>query len=470
MVDVQGAPEPLERHAGPGPAVECRPQEVLVRADAHHVDQARSELELTRPQLVPLVPGHLGRAVPGDRQLPADQHGRQVGGARPAARFTGVVEVPVGRHPPVELVFPERRADLVVAAHEVGVEEVDCAATAVRGAARVCRPVPVMQGEGRVDLLELYLELVEQNTMPCQEAHLFVDVCRLVDLVLLEPDRDRVGRAGALRVGAVVQFQDRVAQPAPLVRADMGHVAADRCGADRRQRPAVGERVEVIRRVCVGPGAQVCPATFMDHVDVCRAGAGVDDVGVAVRRDVVDDLADIDHRPPRLAQAYRQDEAAPVLDHAADSSEHHTTSLPPSAQGRTRCPPRAGGRPVRVQAELAQPLRFLPQVSCLSSSASLPSAPSLTSTPGNPGRPPVRAGREGYLIAGGGTGRSSRFPRLLPSRRNSSSCAAHACAPKGSYVRVPAAISWLSSSSRCAATWTDCAPAPTPAPGRRTAS
>jgi hypothetical protein len=70
----------------------------------------------------------------------------------------------------------------------------------------------------------------------------------------------------------------------------------------------------------------------MDHVDVCRAGAGVDDVGVAVRRDVVDDLADIDHRPPRLAQAYRQDEAAPVLDHAADSSEHHTTSLPPSAQ------------------------------------------------------------------------------------------------------------------------------------------
>jgi hypothetical protein len=125
-------------------------------------------------------------------------------------------------------------------------------------------PVPVVQCEGAVDLPDLRLELVEQDSVPGQEARLAVYVRRLVDLVLLEPDRYRVGRPDADGICPVIELEDSLALPPPFVSADRGGVSTNRKRIDRWKRFAGWKGIEIVGRVTVGAGAQIYSVRIVD--------------------------------------------------------------------------------------------------------------------------------------------------------------------------------------------------------------
>jgi hypothetical protein len=119
-------------------------------------------------------------------------------------------------------------------AHEVRCKEIEragcpAAQIRVRNRSRILRPVPVVQRELRVDLPQQVLQPIDDLPMPREELRSVVHVCRLMNLVLLEPPadpaRDRVGSAP--RVIPVVQLNERIPEQSALRRLNRRDIAPD---------------------------------------------------------------------------------------------------------------------------------------------------------------------------------------------------------------------------------------------------
>ena len=138
--------------------------------------------------------------------------------------------VPVHR-----IVFSQRAVGGVRVPKEIRREEVDEATLAVRQAARILRPVPVVQRELGVDLADEPLEAVDQFAVPGDEGGAVMHVCVGVDLVLLEPVADSPSNKLVALTKIVIlrlQLDDRVAQPIALFLADCRNVSTNAISKD----------------------------------------------------------------------------------------------------------------------------------------------------------------------------------------------------------------------------------------------
>ena len=82
-----------------------------------------------------------------------------------------------------------------------------------------------MQRQRRIDLLQLALELIDENSVPGEKAWLGVDMSRLVDLILLEPYGDQIAYMFRF-VEPLVEGQYRVPQSPSLRGRHRGDVPA----------------------------------------------------------------------------------------------------------------------------------------------------------------------------------------------------------------------------------------------------
>ena len=157
-----------------------------------------------------------------------------------AGRVRGIVGCVAVRHGPrgVEAGTDPGRTngatELSAPPHEPWREQVQrpggpVAEVRIRDRSRVLCPVPVVQGDLGMNLAEQLLEPVDDHPMPWKKLRASVHVCRLVDLVLLEPPghtpRYLVG-AGS-RVPTGVQLDHRVQQQGSLGWIDRGDISSD---------------------------------------------------------------------------------------------------------------------------------------------------------------------------------------------------------------------------------------------------
>jgi len=86
-----------------------------------------------------------------------------------------------------------------------------------------------VQGKLRIDLPKHCLQAIDEFSVPRQEFQAAVYVCRLVDLILLEPPgysaRNWVGSVAGEK--SAVQFKQCVAEQCPFSRVDGRNVAPD---------------------------------------------------------------------------------------------------------------------------------------------------------------------------------------------------------------------------------------------------
>ena len=80
-----------------------------------------------------------------------------------------------------------------------------------------------------IDLTQQHLEAVAQLAVPGEEGGTAMNMRRLVNLVLFEPEADaaRDEIVPTARMVALVQFDDRVTQPAPLGDTDRRNISAN---------------------------------------------------------------------------------------------------------------------------------------------------------------------------------------------------------------------------------------------------
>ena len=79
---------------------------------------------------------------------------------------------------------------------------------------RIGRPIPIMQGQIRIDLAKRCFKAVHEFTVPRQESRAVVNVRVRVNFILLEPAADPAGGdiASSARIVLCMQRNDRVAQ------------------------------------------------------------------------------------------------------------------------------------------------------------------------------------------------------------------------------------------------------------------
>src|SRR5215203_3708413 len=112
--------------------------------------------------------------------------------------------------------------------HELFGEQVSRPSSPIRAVTRIRLPVPIMQSDRWVYLLQQRFESVDKLSVPGQEGWTFVDVGGLGYLIMLEPVRHQI------LVLFLIDREDGVSQLDPLGLAHHGHVSADRLLRDDR--------------------------------------------------------------------------------------------------------------------------------------------------------------------------------------------------------------------------------------------